>query len=517
MKSTQLLSVVFSLIMFTGVTAGNTAFAESDDLDDILEAFCEMTTEERSDIITKFSLDDYAEKLAIICDIENVDEREEAIESVIDAIYLETDVKDETDDETDYETDKDDESYEDGDDARDGKHYNLDDRLAHFCDMSDVDKRQFFADHPRLAQFSERLANYCDLSDYSRDSKIKDFIRNNITDEDRQKVKEHVRDLMKEHVKDQLTDADFREKLTQWCAMSEEEKRAAAAEYDKTADQVAKADRYCTLGESDRAAFIAENIDEFREHMKAKMMDNLHADYDRFCALTDAELAAATFDADFVELASKWCDMTPEEREEYKKEHHDVIKDNMHDRMSDVAKERMSDVAKDQLAMKISDKSDRLKAMIMEKHEISDEKREELRMKYIEKHGDLDEKKSELEIKFKDHMKSVKVKLSDERKASIHDRLVEMKAFKAELREKSSELTDEQKQQLREEFIEKAKDMQLAWITPRTQITAGVDAGEVVCREGFALVMKTSNGVPMCLKADTALRMIDKGIAVPAN
>jgi hypothetical protein len=92
-----------------------------------------------------------------------------------------------------------------------------------------------------------------------------------------------------------------------------------------------------------------------------------------------------------------------------------------------------------------------------------------------------------------------------------------MKAFKAELREKSSELTDEQKQQLREEFIEKAKDMQLAWISPRTQITAGVDAGEVVCREGFALVMKASNGVPICLKADTALRMIDKGFAVPAN
>jgi len=31
------------------------------------------------------------------------------------------------------------------------------------------------------------------------------------------------------------------------------------------------------------------------------------------------------------------------------------------------------------------------------------------------------------------------------------------------------------------------------------------------------LVMKASNGVPICLKADTALRMIDKGIAVPAN
>jgi hypothetical protein len=29
--------------------------------------------------------------------------------------------------------------------------------------------------------------------------------------------------------------------------------------------------------------------------------------------------------------------------------------------------------------------------------------------------------------------------------------------------------------------------------------------------------MKKSNGVPMCLKADTALVMIERGIAVPAN
>jgi len=168
--------------------------------------------------------------------------------------------------------------------------------------------------------------------------------------------------------------------------------------------------------------------------------------------------------------------------------------------------------------IKFSDKSERLKTMIMSKHDISDERHEEIKMKFKEKHGDFtDEEKSELKMKFKKHMKSMKSEMTDERKISIHDRLAEMKAFKAELREKSSEITDEEKQQLREEFIEKAKDMQLAWISPRTQITAGIDATEVECREGFSLVMKASNGVPMCLKSDTALKMIDKGIAVPAN
>jgi hypothetical protein len=120
-------------------------------------------------------------------------------------------------------------------------------------------------------------------------------------------------------------------------------------------------------------------------------------------------------------------------------------------------------------------------------------------------------------MKFKEHMVSKRINMSEERRSEIHDRLAEMKAFKAELREKSSEMTDKEKQQLREEFIEKAKDMQLAWISPRTQITAGIGATEVECREGFSLVMKASNGVPMCLKSDTALKMIDKGIAVPAN
>ena len=107
--------------------------------------------------------------------------------------------------------------------------------------------------------------------------------------------------------------------------------------------------------------------------------------------------------------------------------------------------------------------------------------------------------------------------MSDERKSEIHDRLMEMKAFKKELRDRDSDLSDEEKQQLRADFIEKAKDMQLAWINPRTQIAAGVEPVDVECREGFSLVMKESNGVAMCIKADTALKLIDRGIVVPAN
>ncbi len=181
----------------------------------------------------------------------------------------------------------------------------------------------------------------------------------------------------------------------------------------------------------------------------------------------------------------------------------------------------MSDVATDKphdKAMKFSDESKRLKAMIMEKRDISDERHDEIRMKYEEKHGDKgDKKRAELKIKFKDHMAKIEIKITDERKSAIHDRVAEMKAFKIDLRERSSELSDEEKQELRAEFIEMAKDLQLAWISPRTQMHAGIDAADIECREGFSHVMKVSNGVAMCLKADTALKMIDRGIAVPAN
>jgi len=74
---------------------------------------------------------------------------------------------------------------------------------------------------------------------------------------------------------------------------------------------------------------------------------------------------------------------------------------------------------------------------------------EDTRVDFIKKHRD----------EYVAHMKEMKIKISDERKDSIRDRLAEMKAFKTELRERISDMTDEEKQHLREDFIEKAKDM----------------------------------------------------------
>ncbi len=482
MKSTQLLSVVFSLIMFTGVTAGNAAFAESDDIDDILEDFCEMTLEEQGDVLSKYDLDDYADKLTVICEIEDEDERDDSLDDVIDAIDSET--VDETDDDM----------HEDDNDR-----FDLDDLLDDYCELGDEDKRQLLADHPRLAPFNDRLATYCEMSEDEQD------VIDELIEKHGDKIRAELRDYSKDYRMDYKK--DMREHLENYCEMSDEDREAFVKENDKAEDHEEKMNRYCLLDDDGRTDFIEEHEDEYKAHMKEKMHEKMagkkhHMDYAKLCEMTDSERAAEIDDSEKLERLSNWCEMTPEEREDYKKEHHDAMKDKKH-----------------AMKMELSENSHNpLKAMIMDKHhDMSEEKRMEIKMKYIEKHGELtDERKSELKMKFEDHMKSMKHKISDERKSDIHDRLAEMKAFKAELREKSSEMTDEEKQQLREEFIEKAKDMRLAWISPHTQMTAGVDAAEVECKDGRSLVMKISNGAAMCLKADSALRMIDRGMVVPA-
>jgi len=453
MKSKQLLSVVFSLIMFTGVTAGSAAFAQSDDLDDIIEDF-EDCVEAGYPVMDSFPEQCMTDDGQVFTNTEDDDDL------------------DETDDDI-YETDD----------------YDLDE----YCEMTDDEKRQLLADHPRLAQFSERLANYCDLSEDARDA-IDDLI-----EEHGDKIQYGLSKYADEYHMN--PDKDLREHLTRYCEMSDADKEMFVAKNDKAEDHVDKMNRYCTLDEDAKEDFIEEHIDKYIAHMEEKMMNKKpHMDYDRLCTLSESDRATEIDDSEKLDRLSNWCEMTSEEREDYKKQHDDDKKEKHSDKME-----------------KFSEMSPRLKAMIMDKRDISDERYDEIRMKFEAKHGeDSDEKRTEIKMKFKDHMKTMKYNISDERKSDIHDRLAEMKAYKAELREKSSELTDEERQQLREDFIEKAKDMHLAWISPRVQMIAGIDAVEVQCREGFSLVMKASNGVAMCLKADTALKMIDRGIVVPA-
>jgi len=145
-----------------------------------------------------------------------------------------------------------------------------------------------------------------------------------------------------------------------------------------------------------------------------------HMDYDRLCELSETDRALKIDDPEKLDRISEWCDMTPEERDTFKLENLDSDKKHDFDRMSDMAKDRMSDVAKDKLHdkdMKFSDESKRLKAMIMDKRDISDDRMDEIKMKFKEKHGDKsDKERMDIKMKYKDHMATIKVNMSDERK-----------------------------------------------------------------------------------------------------
>ena len=397
MKNVQLLGVVFSLMMFTGVTADTVVFAETDE---------------------------------------------------------------------NYHSDH------DYDDEFQGK-------LDRYCTMTEDQKQEYITKHEKSDEHVAKMNKYCTLDKNGK----KTF------------VEEHL-DEYKAYQKSKKHYPDMRAHLEEYCSMTDSERSEYLAKHDKAEDHAKKVNEYCLMDDEQKAAFIEEHRDEYKKHMKEKMMKHKdkkhHMDYDRICSLSENERSMEIDDPDRLDRISKWCEMTPEEREEYKKKHHDK-------------------------KMK-SDMSPRLNAMIMNKHDISDERLNEIKMKFKDQYGELSgEQKTELKMKFKEYVSSMKPIMTDEQRSAIHERLAEMKAFKAELRENASELTDEEKQELRAEFIEQAKELKLAWLSPRIQMSAGVDSQDIECREGFTLVMKSSNGVPMCLKANTALAMIERGIAVPAN
>jgi hypothetical protein len=105
--------------------------------------------------------------------------------------------------------------------------------------------------------------------------------------------------------------------------------------------------------------------------------------------------------------------------------------------------------------------------------------------------------------------------LTDEQKNDIKAMHSVLRDMKHSLRDKS--VDDSQKQEIRNQFMEMTKEFSMTWLSPRLQVSAGIDAEMVECREGFELVMKTSNASPMCVKETTAEKLVKRGIAILAS
>jgi len=154
MKSGQL-SIVFSMIMLTGVTVDSTALADSENLDKTDE---ETTSELR--------------------DIED---------------------KSKTEDETEDSANE------------------LDDRLEKFCEVNDEDKRQLFADHPRLKDFVDKLTKYCQMSEDEKENTIDELIKDHFPEElERHQLREHSDEF---HMN---PEKDMRVMLDEYCNVSDE-------------------------------------------------------------------------------------------------------------------------------------------------------------------------------------------------------------------------------------------------------------------------------------------------------
>jgi len=72
------------------------------------------------------------------------------------------------------------------------------------------------------------------------------------------------------------------------------------------------------------------------------------------------------------------------------------------------------------------------------------------------------------------------------------------------------EATDPGQNQTDMDTTEPVDDQILA---PLKQISLGVIASDVVCKEGLELIIKASTGSPACVSSSTALALVDRGWA----
>jgi hypothetical protein len=84
---------------------------------------------------------------------------------------------------------------------------------------------------------------------------------------------------------------------------------------------------YCEMSEDEQDSFrdrLMDRMDVMRDSMKNKMHDKMtdkkHMDYDRLCEMTESDRALEITDVEKLDRISDWCEMTPEEREDYKRE-----------------------------------------------------------------------------------------------------------------------------------------------------------------------------------------------------
>ena len=196
------------------------------------------------------------------------------------------------------------------------------------------------------------------------------------------------------------------EKMNAYCDMSSEQQAELIAKHNKSEDKVAKMNEYCSLDDEGRAAFIEEHKDAYKNHG-----DKKHR-------------------GDMTEKMNAYCDMSSEQQAEL------------------IAKHNKSEdkVAKMNEYCSLDDEG---RAAFIEEHKKAYKNHDKKMHKEMKKHA------KNLSSEDRYGLKSV-----------LKELRAEFKELKAQLSEDGS-LSAEEKRDLRMQFIEKARAIQLSWITPQ--------------------------------------------------
>ena len=217
MKSRQLLSIVLSLIMVFGVSAGS-AYAASHEMDDSVEQ--DSYDDDRYD---KDEVHDYDDKLE-----DKLDRWCEMTDDEKQKVIAEHDKSPEKVAELDRYCTLDDAERDAYVDEHEDEYRKYDKRqmMDSYCDMTYEEKRAFVAEHDKTAEHVKQMTKYCTLGE-----------------DDRMKF---IKDQYKDHMKDSMRTADeMQEKLEEYCDMTDANRTAYIAEHEKTAEKADKMNSYC--------------------------------------------------------------------------------------------------------------------------------------------------------------------------------------------------------------------------------------------------------------------------------
>ena len=312
--------------------------------------------------------------------------------------------------------------------------------------------------------FEDKLEDFCSMTDVQKDQLFEEYpnlvqhedLLNQYCSLDEEERDDLIEQFLEEYYPDyqKEDDWDIEDILEKYCSMNDEEKAAFIEEHDKDEDHQTKMDEYCSLDESQRKAFLDDHEDEYKmEHDY-----NAREKMDSFCEMSDEEKAAHISEhgkgEEHLAEMEQYCSLDDSGKDAFIAEHKDSMKE------------------------MTSEHKDSMKEMT------SEHKYQVLRAS----------------------------KLTEEQKSEIKAMHLELRDFKHSLRDNS--VSDSEKDTIREQFMEKAKEFSMTWLSPRHQIAAGIDSEMIECREGFELVLKTSNASPLCVKESSVDTLVKRGIVI---